>query len=116
VRWSASRWFVRALRERRHDDSAAQQLARFEQEAAAAAGPGAVRSDPADRDYALNAFSAPVAERYVVLAHLDAALATGDAPRAASLVSRLGKLDPGPIGHLLAVSSDPSYIATRYPR
>ena len=32
VRWSASRWFVRALRERRHDDSAARTLARFEQE------------------------------------------------------------------------------------
>ena len=90
VRGSASRWFVRALRARRHDDTAAERLARFEQEAGD--------------------------ERYVVLAHLDAAIAAGDAERAASFVARLGKLDPGPVGHLLAVSTDPAYIATRYPR
>lgn len=90
VRGSAGRWFVRALRERRHDDTAAEQLARLEQEAGD--------------------------ERYIVLAHLDAALAAGDTARAVRFVTHLTRLDPGPLGHLLAVSTDPSYIATRYPR
>jgi hypothetical protein len=90
VRGSAARWFVRALRERRHDDAAAERLARLEQQSGD--------------------------ERYVVLAHLDAALAAGDAPRASGFVARLSKLDPGPVGHLLTVSADPAYVATRYPR
>ena len=35
--------------------------------------------------------------------------------RASSLVAHLQKLDPGPLGHLLAVSTDPAFIASRYP-
>jgi hypothetical protein len=96
VRWSASRWFVRSLRERRHDDSAGEYLAKFEQET----------RDPRD---------GVVAERYLVLAHLDAALAAADVARAAGLVSHLQKLDPGPLGHLLSVSKDAAFIASRYP-
>jgi hypothetical protein len=97
VRWSASRWFVRALRERKHDESAAAQLARFEQE---------LRAEPRDGD---------AGERYLLLAHIDAALAADDPTRAASLVAHLEKLDPGPLGHLLAVSTEAAYIASRYP-
>jgi hypothetical protein len=116
VRGSAARWFVRALRERRHDDSAAQQLARLEQEAAAAGEAiGAAGADPAARAGSA-APPGAIAERYVVLAHLDAAIAASDSARAATLIARLGKLDPGPVGHLLSVSRDPAYIATRYPR
>jgi hypothetical protein len=96
VRGSASRWFVRGLRVRRHDDSAGQHLARLEQ---------AIHAEGLD----------PQGERFLVLAHLDAALAAGDASRAAGLVAHLEKLDPGPIGHLIGVSPDPSFIASRYP-
>jgi hypothetical protein len=87
---------VRGLRERKHDDSANEHLARFEQ---------AIHGNPHD----------PNTERFLVLAHLDAALAAGDHPRATNLVAHLEKLDPGLLGHLLSISQDPAFIVSRYP-
>ncbi len=93
VRWSACRWAVRAWRTAGNPGRAARSLGRM-RDASARVGH---------------------AERYVVLASLDEAIAGGDGHDLRVLLSRLRMLDPGPVGHLLGAHEAPADIVRFYP-
>jgi hypothetical protein len=58
----------------------------------------------------------PHAERYAVLARLDAADRSPDGTSdVATLLARLLALDPGPVGHLIAAHPSPVEVVRFYP-
>ena len=93
VRWSAARWLIGALRSLNR--------------------PSALES--ARRELSDAGSDHDMAQRYLVLARLDEALAGLNHGDAAQLVQRLREFDAGPVEHLLSVSTDPAFVASRYP-
>jgi hypothetical protein len=93
VRWSATRWLVRALRSQ--DDRAA--------------------SDSVLRELSRASSADGLPQRYFALASVDRSILESSRAEAATLVQRLRECDPGTVDHLLRVSADPAFVASRYP-